>query len=166
MNRYVELGMKWISMILGYSSTLAHVGNENSGRYPRGSGEQPYQHTGKQLKNGGVIKWAPDVVEKSIKTGSVKLDVNPQLQKDHLESAHEEGKGYIVGGIEEARKLIDDLHGTGEPVKDAKGNWARKERVTANGSPAINENGKPTGSLMIHYSKTGTHIMTRKDDEK
>ena len=44
MNRYVELGMRWISRILGYSSTLAHIGNENSGRYPRGSGERPYQH--------------------------------------------------------------------------------------------------------------------------
>lgn len=27
-------------------SELYHVGNENSGRYPRGSGERPYQHGG------------------------------------------------------------------------------------------------------------------------
>lgn len=29
-----------------YNNVLYHVGNENSGRYPRGSGERPYQHTG------------------------------------------------------------------------------------------------------------------------
>lgn len=45
---YVELGMKWIARFLGLSDTLAHKGNENSGRYPRGSGERPYQHTAKK----------------------------------------------------------------------------------------------------------------------
>lgn len=32
------------------SSELYHVGNENSGRYPRGSGERPYQHK-KHIRN-------------------------------------------------------------------------------------------------------------------
>lgn len=45
---YVEIGMKWIRRILGLGDTLAHKGNENSGRYPRGSGERPYQHAGKK----------------------------------------------------------------------------------------------------------------------
>ena len=29
-----------------YKDYLQHEGNENSGRYPRGSGDRPYQHTG------------------------------------------------------------------------------------------------------------------------
>lgn len=32
-------------------STLSHKGNENSGRYPRGSGKRPYQHVSKQSPN-------------------------------------------------------------------------------------------------------------------
>ena len=41
---YIDLGKKWISRIFGLDDTLSHIGNENSGRYPRGSGKRPYQH--------------------------------------------------------------------------------------------------------------------------
>ena len=163
---YVKLGMKWIERLLGYESTLSHIGNENSGRYPRGSGERSYQHTGKQLKKGGVIKDGPNLVENALKTGAVKLKVNKQLQLDHCEATHQEGRGYVKGGVEFAEQLVEDLHGTGTPVIDAKGNWTRKERVTANDKVAVNEYGEDTDALMIHYSKTGTHIMTRQEDKK
>ena len=33
-----------------YSNYLMHYGNKNSGRYPRGSGDRPYQHDPKKLK--------------------------------------------------------------------------------------------------------------------
>lgn len=47
--RYVEIGRRWLENRFGlvFSSVLAHKGNENSGRYPRGSGERPYQHVKK-----------------------------------------------------------------------------------------------------------------------
>lgn len=161
---YTEIGIRWLERMSIFPSDLAHKGNENSGRYSRGSGKRPYQHAGKQLKKGGIIKGAPDVVTKALKMGTVKLDVNPQLQKDHCEFTHEPGKGYIKGGMDNARKLIEELHGTGDPVIDSKGNWTRKERVKAKGNPAVNEFGNDTNALMIHYSRTGAHIMTRQED--
>lgn len=47
--RYVEIGKQWLESQFGlvFSSVLAHIGNENSGRYPRGSGDRPYQHVKK-----------------------------------------------------------------------------------------------------------------------
>ena len=44
MDYYIDLGRKWISRIIGSEDILAHKGNANSGRYPRGSGKRPYQH--------------------------------------------------------------------------------------------------------------------------
>lgn len=38
-----------------YEDYLMHVGNKNSGRYPRGSGDRPYQHDGRIIKKGTKV---------------------------------------------------------------------------------------------------------------
>lgn len=35
---------------------IAHIGNENSGRYPRGSGKNPYQRDPRRKKSSGLFK--------------------------------------------------------------------------------------------------------------
>lgn len=69
-----------------------------------------------------------------------------------------------------AQKLIQELSGTGSLVTLKDGRWLKKERVIAKEAVGVcvsQETGKEakTDKLMIHYSKKGTHIYGRKDEE-
>ena len=69
------------------------------------------------------------------------------------------------------QKLVDELSGTGSPVLDAKGNWTNKERVQADSIIGVHVEKKTkketeTNKALIIYSKTGSHIVPRKEDDK
>ena len=80
-----------------------------------------------------------------------------------------EGRSYIKGTAEDAQMLVNELSGTGEPVFKPNGEWNNKEKVAA--SKVIGVNIDPntmketdTTKATIHYSKTGSHIVPRKED--
>ena len=80
-----------------------------------------------------------------------------------------EGRSYITGNIEYSQKLVDELGRTGIPILDSKGNWTHKERVEASEILGVHispENNKETETkkATIVYSKTGSHIIPRKDE--
>lgn len=50
---FYHSGLDWLNSFVDMvpeGDSLAHIGNENSGRYPRGSGENPWQHVPHALK--------------------------------------------------------------------------------------------------------------------
>ena len=152
-------------------------------RYARGDGIKPYQTYDQWKQNSipnanvksitsnldktednGIIE--SDVVARAVKDGTVNVVVNDQKQNRHIPGTQEyqEGRSYLYGTIDDARALVEHLHGTGEVLFDDNGNWIRKERVTndtAIGIHVDNKTGleKETKNEIISYSKTGTHIV-------
>ena len=69
--------------------------------------------------------------------------------------------------MEQAQKIVNDLHGTGTPVMKPDGTWANKEHVQSDepiGIAVSKQTGEEdTKAATIHYSKTGTHVVPRKE---
>lgn len=63
------------------------------------------------------------------------------------------------------------MSGTGTPIIDSKGNWTNKERIESSdilGTHVNLSDGKETETkkATIIYSKTGSHIIPRKDEKQ
>lgn len=110
------------------------------------------------------------IVVDAIRSGEVSKVVNKEKQLKHTIDNKTSGKSYLNGGLKYAQELIDNLSGTGEPKVDRHGNWVHKEAVV--NSKPVGVHVEPDGqrseskAAMIVYSKTGSHIYPRKDDEK
>lgn len=112
------------------------------------------------------------VIRDAIESGKVKPIINKELQGRHLlgNKHFKLGRSYMDMSIEDTQKLLDELKGTGNPVFDRKGEWKHKERVVCSDFVGVHVDGSTgtetkTKNLTITYSKTGCHIMPRKDDE-
>lgn len=66
--------------------------------------------------------------------------------------------------------MVDKLSGTGEAIIDGNGDWTHKEKVTdphiigTHVEPRYGTETK-TNKATIVYSKTGTHIYPRKEND-
>ena len=109
------------------------------------------------------------IVEDAIRSGTVSIKINRELQIKHTFAGRVPGRSYLYGDLNYAQTLVDELSGTGEAKVDRNGNWVRKEAVVSAEilGVYIDYNGSEVESraAMIIYSKTGTHIYPRKDDE-
>lgn len=101
-----------------------------------------------------------------IKSSAIDKTVNPDKQARHIrESGSYDGKrSYIYGDIETAQELVNRYHGTGELAFDKSGKWKQKEVIQADTEIGVNKNPAngnetPTTRFVIHYSKTGTHVV-------
>lgn len=111
-----------------------------------------------------------NIVEQSISSGKVDKKVNLHKQNRHIKASDEyiSGRSYINGTIDDAQRIVDNLSGTGEPVYKPNGEWNNKEKVIADKiigvdvDPVTGSETK-TKSATIHYSKTGSHVVPRKD---
>ena len=121
----------------------------------------------------GIIQLKKFSVKDAVSSGAVTTKINAEKQGRHVKTspAYIEGRSYINGTLEDAQRIVDDFSGTGIPLMDAHGNWLHKERVQADyviGANVDPDTGKETktGKGMIIYSKTGTHIVPRKEEDK
>lgn len=121
----------------------------------------------------GIIQVKKFSVKDAVSSGAVTTKINAEKQGRHIKTskAYIEGRSYINGTLEDAQRLVDDLSGTGDSMTDENGNWLHKERVQADhvfGIHVDRETGKETETSkgMIIYSKTGTHIIPRKEDDE
>ncbi len=127
------------------------------------------ENTGKS----GIIKGKKSAVLDAISSGEVSKTVNAAKQNRHMRNStsYIPGRSYMLAEtVAEVQQVIDELHGTGEPVLDGKGNWVHKERVR-NASligAAVTMDGNETESHvgMIVYSKTGAHMYPIKESEE
>lgn len=122
-----------------------------------------------KTSNSDIIK-SNNLVQRNIDSGNVKLEINPEKQNRHIKdsSGYVDGRSYIYGGVEQAQKIVNDLHGTGTPVMKPDGTWANKEHVQSDepiGIAVSKRTGEEdTKAATIHYSKTGTHVVPRKEE--
>lgn len=121
----------------------------------------------KQKKNDTIEL---EVVKDAIESGKVSASVNVNKQSRHIKNGttYIPGRSYIIGNIEDAQRLVSELSGTGTPIMDSKGNWTNKERVESKdilGTYVDVNKGteSKTTKAIIVYSKTGSHIIPRKD---
>ena len=121
----------------------------------------------KQKKNDTIEL---EVVKDAIESGKVSASVNVNKQSRHIKNGttYIPGRSYIIGNIEDAQRLVNELSGTGTPIMDSKGNWTNKERVESKdilGTYVDVNKGteSKTTKAIIVYSKTGSHIIPRKD---
>lgn len=121
-----------------------------------------------KTSNSDIIE-SDNLVQRNIDSGNVKLEINPEKQSRHIKDSkgYVEGRSYIYGGVEQAQKIVNDLHGTGTPVRKPDGTWANKEHVQSDkpiGIAVSKQTGEEeTKAATIHYSKTGTHVVPRKE---
>ena len=117
-----------------------------------------------------VKKENNSVVNDAIKNGTVSKKINPNKQNRHIRESGEyiEGRSYIYGTLDDAQNLVDELSGTGSPILDANGKWTSKERVINNSAIGVfvdiaTKKETETRLGIIIYSKTGSHIIPRKE---
>jgi hypothetical protein len=113
-----------------------------------------------------------DAILKSDIRNETLLTIDPGKQGKHIlgNNNYIPGRSYLTVPKEEAQKLVNRYAGTGELLRDRKGQWRQTELVEA-GRPigvAVSSNGTemPTSKGIIHYSKTGTHIVPTNREAK
>jgi hypothetical protein len=111
-------------------------------------------------------------VKSNIKNGIQKLDIEEGKQGKHIKwhNNYTEGRSYITISMEEAQKLVNKYAGTGEFLKDSKGNLSNKELIETKKAIGkvidFDNNEVETKRFIIHYSKKGTHIVPTLRDLK
>lgn len=123
----------------------------------------------KHQKVARVVKH-DNIVEDAIRSGKVSKTINKDKQKRHTKDDHIPGRSYLDGDCDYAQELVDKLSGTGEAKLDSNGNWTRKEMVTDSNSigthvSPIDGAETRTNKGTIIYSKTGTHIYPRLEED-
>lgn len=150
---------------------LADFGREQEKRANAGARrhKNSMSNTVAKTSNSDIIK-SNNLVQRNIDSGNVKLEINPEKQSRHIKdsSGYVDGRSYIYGSVEQAQKIVNDLHGTGTPVMKPDGTWANKEHVQSDepiGIAVSKQTGEEeTKAATIHYSKTGTHVVPRKEE--
>lgn len=110
------------------------------------------------------------IIEESIKNGSIKLEINREKQARHMQETHEPGRSYLTISKVETQEIINQKYGTGRITTD-RHNKPIKERINTEqiiGKDVDKLTGieTDTDKATIHYSKTGTHLVPRKEQNK
>ena len=106
-------------------------------------------------------------LERAIREGKIKLEINPEKQNRHIKGTKEyiEGRSYLNISLEEAQKIVYEKSGTGKiHINENNGVKQFRETVVCDKDigVAINKNKKretATNVAKIHYSRAGTHIV-------
>lgn len=159
--------------VAGFKKKQASAANGRATAY-QNAAEKNQANSSKILENtvkNSTIKLT--IVKDAIDSGKVSKTININKQDRHIKGSdgYIMGRSYIKGNIEDAQKLVDELSGTGKPIIDSKGNWTNKERVEASETLGVHVNPDDnseteTKKATIVYSKTGSHIIPRKDERQ
>lgn len=140
--------------------------------------KSPYARKTEELIDGvfkkssvGVDKFGESgIIKTEIEKGNIKLAINHEKQACHIKgtSEYKEGKSYLTITEDEAQDIINAKSGTGKLIKDKDGKPV-KEKIDCDKTIDIDLKTKeetPTDKGKIHYSKTGTHLVPRKETKK
>lgn len=112
------------------------------------------------------------IIRAEIKKGNIKLEINHEKQARHIkgEPEYKDGKSYLTISEKEAQEIINQKSGTGIVVLDKNGKWKNKELINCDSQIGIDVDSNTgeetsTDKGTIHYSKTGTHLVPRKEEK-
>lgn len=107
-------------------------------------------------------------ISEHIRSDAVNKTINPEKQSRHIldSDGYVAGKSYLLDGVN-AQELVDKYANTGRAELTSSGNWKNKETVTADMHIGVRVDpntleGTLTNRFVIHYSRTGTHIVPTK----
>ena len=107
-------------------------------------------------------------IRQRIKSDDIDKTVNIEKQNRHIKGTREyvEGRSYLLDGVD-AQELVNTYHGTGRPEPTRTGTWSNRETVIADKNIGVRINPTTleetiTNRFVIHYSKTGTHVVPTK----
>lgn len=110
------------------------------------------------------------IIKEEIDKGNIKLEINHEKQSRHIKGSPEyiDGRSYLTISEDKAQKIINEKSGTGLLVYDRNGLWKHKELIDCNEVIGVDINKStmeetPTDKGTIHYSKSGTHLVPRKE---
>ena len=79
-----------------------------------------------------------------------------------------DGRSYLTISVDEIKRLVEQYAGTGRIIRDVNGRFTNKEKVTSDRYIGIYKmlDGTEiqTKSFIIHYSKSGVHIVPSKGE--
>ena len=112
------------------------------------------------------------IIKSEIEKGNIKLEINHEKQAKHIkgEPEYKEGKSYLTISEKEAQEIINQKSGAGIVVLDKNGKWKNKELINCDSQIGIDVDSNTgeetsTDKGTIHYSKTGTHLVPRKEEK-
>ena len=112
------------------------------------------------------------IIKSDIEKGNIKLEINHEKQAKHIkgEPEYKEGKSYLTISEKEAQEIINQKSGAGIVVLDKNGKWKNKELINCDSQIGIDVDSNTgeetsTDKGTIHYSKTGTHLVPRKEEK-
>ncbi|HCG74436.1 phage head morphogenesis protein [Staphylococcus caprae] len=162
------------------STTVPHVGNWRDKFFTERKGK--YQTENKESEKEKIQEKAKKEMLDMIRSGKIKLDINPEKQNRHLlgHKSYEEYKlknlkngkatpSFTLLTSDELNPLIIQKSGSGRLITDSKGKWKNKEIIDFGkiiGKDYIEGKFKTTKVGTVHYSKTGTHIIPNGKEEK
>ena len=121
-----------------------------------------------QTKEENVSLQKQNEIRQYIKSDEVSKTINPEKQSRHIASSdgYIQGRSYLLEGID-VQELVDKYHGTGEIRFTKAGEWIGKEFIVVEENIGVDVNPVTdtrtiTNRFLIHYSKTGTHIVPAK----
>ena len=114
-----------------------------------------------------------EAVRGLIRSDQIPKQVNKGHQNKHIKTSghYVPGKSYLYGDLDAAQALVDQYHGTGEPIFTRKGDWAQKEVVSQSKPIGVDVDMQTgaeteTSRFTIHYGKKGTHIVPAKEKDR
>jgi len=147
---------------------------DSDGRFDKG--KRPRSAQSKRKKNGSDKSSERleksdknDIIKVEIAKGSISLKINHEKQARHIKGTPEyiEGRSYLTISEGEAQNIINQKTGTGTLIKSKNGR-PLKEKIDCDRKIGVDvdfitKKETPTDKATIHYSKTGTHLVPRKE---
>ena len=134
---------------------------------------EAYNKNQEALKKAEERKEKVKEIRSLIRSDDTNKAINKGAQNKHIPSSkgYIKGRSYILGDLDDAQELVNRYSGTGEIKLTAKGEWANKEFVVADGMIGMvvdPETGDATSTkrFSIHYGRKGTHIVPAKEVER
>ena len=109
-------------------------------------------------------------IREEILTGKWPLNIDWGKQGKHIQGHNNyiPGRSYLTISEKEMQELVNRYAGTGELLRDTKGIWKKQE--TIHGEVVVGYSVDPftgqtvkTQDFKIHYSKSGVHIVPKKE---
>ncbi|MEW8955597.1 polymorphic toxin type 50 domain-containing protein, partial [Clostridium sp.] len=125
-----------------------------------------------ELKYNNINEW--DKLELTYKDQNVRNHIkSDELSKEILigkqgkhilgHNNYIEGRSYMGITTEELQQIVNEYAGTGNILRDNKGDWSNKELIEVDKTLGvtfdIEGNAMETNKAIIHYSKKGTHVV-------
>ena len=144
-----------------------HTHDETNAKQPlQTTSDAGYNDIQQQVQGDDVERQTQDEIREHIRSDAVNKDLNVAHQNRHIRGSEnfDPTRSEFFGAADEARKLIQQYHGTGEIRFNQADEWINKEfivldRLIGRYSNKITGEDHDTNVFSIHYSKRGAHIV-------